>query len=236
MKTRNWKLCTLVIFLAVCFALYAGNCYSQEPDPGDWFLIDDNMHPPIRMPDSWEPPSLKPWYSVPTPMPLLGIDSSPWPPVSIGPIYPMQELFGSPWGFGYWGIPAGETTLDLFKEMMPQLTYEKFYNMEDFHGIENLYDDYYGSPDSAMDNWTLYQRTDLYTRSKAGEHTLYQFTKEFKVKPRRPDLYTTYGMGGSYAGIGGLGMLYGGLGSGWPGAFGSGYGISAGYAPRFGGF
>ncbi|MFX0142235.1 MAG: hypothetical protein ACFFDN_51830 [Candidatus Hodarchaeota archaeon] len=104
----------------------------------------------------------------------------------------------------YWRIPAGQTTLALFQDLMPSLRYETFYNMDYFPGIINLGDNYVlSSP--IMDNWTLYQRMDLYTRPKAGEQILYQFTKDFLVKPRRPDLHTGYGMYGA----GGMSSMFG---------------------------
>jgi hypothetical protein len=213
MKTRNWKLCTFVIFLAVCFILCAGNCYSQF----DTWDLDMKLGPGYPFPGPSYDPSLPKAITTTNPDPWLVFDPFPAPiynPLP-GPIYdPFPDPFYKPyldpfefdWVMPVWIPPAGQTTLNLLQDSMLNLTYDRFYNMDPILNMENLYDDYSGYPGPMMDSWYLHERKDIYSRSKAGEQTLYEFTKDLLVKPREPDIHRTYGAG--FAGHYDMGGMY----------------------------
>ncbi|MGA1839056.1 MAG: hypothetical protein ACMUIU_00380 [bacterium] len=115
MKSRNWKLCILVIFLAVCFSIYAGVCYCQTygtvtlPNMtglGQWntgyTLFSEQNYYPIQ----------------------------PYSYSSMYQGYPFGYSRTPIWG---WREPPGKSTLKLLQDLMPghSLTYMDVYGIED---------------------------------------------------------------------------------------------------------
>ena len=178
MKTRNCKLGLLVIFLALCLTIYAGNCYSQGLLTDNYWRLVPGIYDtlPVQLYDS---------------MPLQFYEQYTWPISYLS----WRDYQWPLYDFYYWQ-PSGITTLEFFQDKFPDLTYDRFYSNVDIPGIDNWYVDYSGFPGPVMDEWYLYKRADLYVRPKAGEQTLYEFTKNFLVQPRKPDIYTAYGMSG----------------------------------------
>jgi hypothetical protein len=234
MKTRNWKLCILAIFLVVCFTVYAGNCYSQTYEP---FGLLDTLG--SQMFSTGLPDYYFPYDPIPSPYPYEPYRFVDYGWGGSGTLKPI-------WG---WRHPGGQSTIELLQKRMPMLNinYREFFGMEpepvwDIIGYErhggyppwdpypwpgpypgpfpdpypiSIYDDFgFSNPVSDFSGYkgpitqemNPYLRSDLYVRPKAGEQTLYHLTKNSPVQMMQPDLLTPYGA--SYnMGMGNMGRM-----------------------------
>ena len=184
MKTRNFKLSLLVIFLALCFTIYAGNCYSQ---------INSNLF------DT----STFAYTQVLDPLRIGYIDPGPYYPIDMSPY---DYMWGGYMSIYRWANPAGKSTLDLLLDTVPNLnlTFKEFYGV-DYKASPMALDidysfDYFGLP---YGNLNVYQNPDVYALPLSQINTYYNFTKGFSIQPIMPDLWV--GFGASYGGgMGGL--------------------------------
>ncbi|MGA1842585.1 MAG: hypothetical protein ACMUIU_18375 [bacterium] len=171
MKTRNCKLSLLVIFLALCFIIYAGNCYTQVSDfMGPSYNILDQLD--IGYPYGIGYLSLLPFsYSWDWPFYL-------WRPQA--------------------GKTALELLLDTVPNL--NITYESFYGVEykpyrlDLEFDHNIFD-YRILQDPMGSNLNVYQNPEIYALPLSQIHKLYYFTQDFPVQPIMPDIWVGYGAG-----------------------------------------
>ena len=166
MKTRNCKLILLVIFLALCFAIYAGNCYSQGLDlMGPSYNILDQLG--IGYPFGIGYQSLQPYN-------LLW----EWP------FYYWIQPGGK---------ATLDLLLDTVPNL--NITYEDFYGVEYEPYRVDLKFDFYTNrfQGSILDNLNVYQNPEIYALPLSQRNTLYNFTKDFLVQPMQPDIWVGYG-------------------------------------------
>ena len=183
MKTRDCKLGLLVIFLALCFAIYAGNCYSQLFGMNDMSYMN-----PLNALNQWDL-----GYSN-----QLDINYA----FGTGAYYPSMQLFNCLWGcpFYSWIQPGGKATLDSLLDTIPNLniTYEAFYGVEyEPYGValQSYYyiNDNYGLLSPRLSNLNVYEDPTIYAQPLSQIHKLYNFTKKSPVQPIMPDIWVGYG-------------------------------------------
>ncbi|MGA1842587.1 MAG: hypothetical protein ACMUIU_18385 [bacterium] len=176
MKTRNRKLSLLVIFLTLCFIIYAGNCYSQVSS-----FLDTNY--------SWNQ------WDIGYP---FGIGYSS--------LQSLNYLSGFPFYYWIQPGGKATLDLLLATVPNLNITYEAFYGVEHKSTMVALDFEYNYNrfPSPFLDNLNVYQNPDIYALPLSQRHTLYNFTQNFQFQPIMPDIWVGYGA--SYGGMGMSGM------------------------------
>lgn len=208
MKSKDLFHFTIVFFMVVAITLLGGYEYVYSdiiPDPPSTMQLVTQYSAMPGYASQYGSRFVNPDYLYPSSLTIAPSITQSTIPSITQEFIPGMYWMSAQWSSDYYYKPS-------IQAQISSLISDTFYNLTDrfytqtgiMYNITSGKEGWSGYPMSETPeilmpitrNWNVYQQTDLYALPGSSKHRLYEFTKEFEVGPRMPDIWT--GIGGGY--------------------------------------